>query len=1057
MNATSIKPTNKKDKKKQYSFKLFDNFMVRSPLLPLNFFKNQLSSLKLNDLDIDEILQYFKKLIEENKIIKEAIAISSLSLLQSIQQVTPNSKSKDKRNIVKGIFRYLNRVSTRTTPFGLCASVGLGNFSSVSLSQKTGHFRKSVNADMEWVIYLIKSLESDLDIVRQLKIISNQGIIINGSRAKLNYSTDSVDEKSKDNTYISTSINYNEITQQVFEYSKQPINFSDLVNKMHSNYPDTNIEVIENYIYQLVNQEFLITELRPSNESEDILGDILKVLTTLDNPSNITPYLLRIYSKIKSYEKTSIGDGLSTYLDIVEDMNKIIKVKNPLKIDLININVTHLDTSYKENIIEIVELLCKLTAWNGGTNNQELKDYHNRFLQKYGLDREVPILELLDDEMGLGAPNDYQYPPSNDDGTIKQTYGLGNVDKIFLDWITECNIDNKFELVLTDQHIKILENPNEHEVELPASLDIYLSQTRGTDESLNFILSPNPYAIGAGTTFGRFINYFDSNYKNSWAGMAKIEQDIHQDSLVAEVLPMPINKRNLNICQIGKRRDYQINIVNNLYTRNNIDLSEISVGSTHNNLYIKSMSTGKQIIPLASHMLNPSLCPNIYRFLIEIGQSKLGSNYPYFFNNLFNLGLPFMPRITYKNFIISPARWSIKSYSFKKCKNEDDFLREFEIYKEKFNIPNLVHLVYFDNKILLNLENYVHLKDLFREIKNSKNDANISLIECLENVNISNDSIEYCQEFVFSLVNDKKRTSNDIKKGQEHKLLPIISDKERLEYPFEKWIFLKIYCSDNRQDELLGQFLHEFIEENKWYENFFFMRFKDPDFHIRIRFKADSEILIKKGIPSIMNWTKRLRDIGIINRVCFDTYDPELERYGGPSVIGKAEEVFYYDSLITLMLVRKMRFENFSIPKDILSVINIGHYMKLSSFDSTQQLTWLDKRVNYKEWLKEFRKDRNLYLNYFKKFIVETDELSNEDEHYLLNLLTLREDSLTKYFDAIILLEKDNTLYSNTENILDSLIHLHLNRLIGIDRDYETRVLTLFRHTLNNLAFHYSK
>ena len=200
MNATSIKPTNKKDKKKQYSFKLFDNFMVRSPLLPLNFFKNQLSSLKLNDLDIDEILQYFKKLIEENKIIKEAIAISSLSLLQSIQQVTPNSKSKDKRNIVKGIFRYLNRVSTRTTPFGLCASVGLGNFSSVSLSQKTGHFRKSVNADMEWVIYLIKSLESDLDIDRQLKIISNQGIIINGSRAKLNYSTDSVDEKSKDNT-----------------------------------------------------------------------------------------------------------------------------------------------------------------------------------------------------------------------------------------------------------------------------------------------------------------------------------------------------------------------------------------------------------------------------------------------------------------------------------------------------------------------------------------------------------------------------------------------------------------------------------------------------------------------------------------------------------------------------------------------------------------------------------------------------------------------------------------------------------------------------------------
>ncbi|PFO21810.1 hypothetical protein COJ79_05790 [Bacillus thuringiensis] len=1055
MSITKINVVKEKEVK-QSSFEVLNNFMVRSPLLSLDFFHKQLSNPQLNNLNLDDTLLFFKNIVENNKEIKEAIAVSSMSLLQSIQQITPDSKLKNKRNVVKGIFRYLNRISTRTTPFGLSASVGMGRFSTCNTSEDYASLKKYVQVDMEWATNLIKLLESDLSIVRQLKVKLNQGIMINGSRVKLNYSTDSVNDKQGEQNYVSTSINYNEVVEQVFEYSKEDIKFGDLLHKIYSTHSDVDIEIIERFIYELVKQEFLVTELRCSNEDTDTLKHILGILSEKNNIQVIGAELHDIYMNIKEYERATLGEGLSLYMDITEKMKQIVQVKNPLKVDLISLNNDYyIEETRRKDIEEIVELLCEFTAWNGNISNNDLKEYHSRFLGKYGLDREVPILELLDKELGLGAPNGYQYPPQNE-GNIEQSFGLGHVDRIFLDKITECYLTNEMELSITDQDIEILKSQVVEKIALPDSLDVYFFRNVGNDKQYEFILGPNPYSTGAGTTLGRFINYLNDSDREFWREIAKKEQELHPNSILAEVLPTPINNRNLNVCQIGERRSHQINITNNLYTRNNINLNDIVIGATHDSLFIKSLSMGKEIIPLASHMLNPSLCPNIYRFLIEIGQQKTGNNYPYIFSNITNLGISFIPRITYKKFVLAPARWNIKTYSFKECKNEEEFYKHFKVFREKFNIPKLVFLVHFDNRILLDLENKIHLNDLFKETKKIKDNSFISLEESLYTESTDINHSQDCKEFVFSLVNRKKSIIKDGENIEFSKKLPIISDKERMEYPFENWIFVKLYCVNDRQEEMLGQHLYQFIKENNWYENFFFMRFKDPEFHIRIRFKADKEVLIHEGLPIIIKWINILKELGIINRVTFDTYDPEIERYGGAIAMEKAEKIFYLDSLISLELIRKKRFENFSVSKDILAFINVNHYMKFFKSDLTEQIEWLDKRIEYKEFLKEFRENRDEYLNYFKKFVVEDTSSLTVDESQLINLLIIRENALAEYVEYIRLLEQQGILYSNIDNILDSLIHLHLNRLIGINREYETKVLTLYRHALHNFNFQYT-
>lgn len=64
-----------------------------------------------------------------------------------------------------------------------------------------------------------------------------------------------------------------------------------------------------------------------------------------------------------------------------------------------------------------------------------------------------------------------------------------------------------------------------------------------------------------------------------------------------------------------------------------------------------------------------------------------------------------------------------------------------------------------------------------------------------------------------------------------------------------------------------------------------------------------------------------------------------------------------------------------------------------------------------------------------------------------------RRHALRQYQKAVRDQEEDGLLYNSFYNILSSMIHLHLNRMLGIDRRREKKVLTLALHTLYNLQY----
>jgi thiopeptide-type bacteriocin biosynthesis protein len=79
-------------------------------------------------------------------------------------------------------------------------------------------------------------------------------------------------------------------------------------------------------------------------------------------------------------------------------------------------------------------------------------------------------------------------------------------------------------------------------------------------------------------------------------------------------------------------------------------------------------------------------------------------------------------------------------------------------------------------------------------------------------------------------------------------------------------------------------------------DRWFFIRYADPDPHLRWRLHAAPFARPSAIRRAVENAIKPLVASGRVSRAGFDTYQREIERYGGPEGIEASEELFCADS-----------------------------------------------------------------------------------------------------------------------------------------------------------------
>jgi thiopeptide-type bacteriocin biosynthesis protein len=104
-----------------------------------------------------------------------------------------------------------------------------------------------------------------------------------------------------------------------------------------------------------------------------------------------------------------------------------------------------------------------------------------------------------------------------------------------------------------------------------------------------------------------------------------------------------------------------------------------------------------------------------------------------------------------------------------------------------------------------------------------------------------------------------------------------------------------LYGDLRRQDVLLAKHIPDLLERldgPRWW----FIRFRDPDQHLRVRIALPDPDAFAETARTIGTWADELRTAGLLSDVCFPTSYREMGRWGSGDAWNAAEEVFRADS-----------------------------------------------------------------------------------------------------------------------------------------------------------------
>ncbi|MEG1311707.1 MAG: lantibiotic dehydratase [Romboutsia sp.] len=1049
-------------------YKAADIYMARTPMLSIEKFEEIFSDKNSKE----NVIENIDKLLD-NKFFLEALSVASPTLFESVKEKQFNDNKK-KEKIYNSLAKYIIRSTSRTTPFGLFTGISIGKFSdksSIKLNKSSFH-KKRARVDMEWLYKLIYTIEKNEDMREKLKVRFNNTCIVKGDRLD----NILVDGELYDNSLNSiSSVKYTNQVINVMNLTKEFVTYNNLKLEMEKINPNVEKEKICGFIDTLFKNEFIISELRPPLINADPFKYILSILSENDKCKELYRQLIEIDNLIEIYNNIKLGNGIELYNEICTLMGKIYKSKYYLQIDFkINTIEDSLSNDIKAEMEKVTNAILNFCIDNESINPLTL--YKKEFLDKYGYDMEVNVLELVDNTIGIGYPED-----SLDTNGYKLTKKQRYLKNLILDKNSKCLIERKYEIVLNDSDFKEFNEKNNlilnKDINSPKTFEInyIINKLPYKFEKENFILTigPNVGSNSVGRSFGRFADILNDDFQEDLNRLNNDKKNIYDNNtIIAEIFEPTKLNRWANVALNYNNYDYQIPIATReCNNKKIISLEDIYIGIDRvtNRLYIKSKRLDKYVICDVSNMLNLNVCSQLKKLLVNISQNQ-DYNIATFIENLDMRELIYTPRIKYSNTILRPSSWKLSrkilgltnsKFSF------NEFNQKLNEWRKSWKIPAKVYLSRLDNRLLLNLENSFNLEQVYLLVKNS--DQVYVFFEFEGNLSDSYAKNYYGKPLAlevvvpfYSNIKDSKPINNydthsgELKTKSRYKYncskLSVKNEKRILPPGKEGWIYMLLYNNTSRTQELISDNIIPFANDmikKCLIEKYFFIKYVDKYKHIRLRMKMNENINYMDFFGELSEFYNYILKRKLIKKVSIDTYEREIERYGGIELIDIAEEYFYYDSNYIGQALGNNRLN-----EDYFTLSTIKLMLDTIGLPLEEQYEFCSHINPSSKQRDNFRKHRKILMDKIGNDEKCLKEIicgaSNDYDVSMKNAYYLREKSLLRYWENICIEDENNNLTNSKKNIITSLIHMFCNR-IKCDNLWEYEIMCLFKFTINDL------
>lgn len=1021
-------------------------FAFRTPALPQDFLEAWSRDLQAPEaapetleaaLEADrEVLRARLREALERPEIREAIFVASPDLEEMLEPWRSGALRGEKRDRVeRSLVRYLARMASRATPFGLFSGCSTGTWGEASrlevapLAEGIRHTR----LDMDYLCALVEALEKDPRVRDTLRYRTNSSLTFAAGRyryAEVRFGS----EQGRD--YHLVALEPSPYLVDTLGRARTPATLLDLARPLVDG--EITLEEATGFIHELIDSQVLVSDLYPAVTGEEPIHGVVATLRKHPDTRALGDQLGGVLDRLEALDQGTCERSPATYRALARDLEALpakIKLKHLFQVDLVKpAPEARLGAGVRQRIGEGIELLRALAP---GRRTNPMQRFIEAFQQRYET-RWVPLLEVLDDESGLGfesagggetSPllNGLAFPGLEEGGGSPFTLRDRHLLLHLLAHPGETTWD------LSEEDLKALKNPEPPPYpEAFAAMAVLGAPSREALDAGDFDLLLEHFSGPSGARLlGRFC-HGDARLEAAVKAHLAAEEAQAPEAIYAEIVHLPEGRMGNILCRpLLRRHEIPYLGVSGAEEAFQIPLQDLQVSVVGGRVVLRSERLGREVRPRLSSAHNYTRGLGVYRFLCRIQDQDAASN-GWSWGHLD--GLPFLPRVVRGRHILSKAKWRVEGRELKAILEASgaEAHTRFQSWRAERKLPRRVLLADGDNTLLVDLDQVLWRETLLGLVAKR---PSFEMVECFpepDQLLEMEPGWRYHHELVLPFLAKAEAPAREVAPGAAP-----AGVVRRTFPPGSEWLYLKVFTGTSTADQILAHHLAPLLEAHRdLYDRWFFIRYNEGGNHLRIRFQGDPGVLTTQLQPKLHARLETLVTEGFAWKVQLDTYEREVERYGGPAGIELAEACFGHDSQAVLELVRAYPGDEGADLRWRLGLKAVDALLDGMGFDfGTKARIVRQARAGFS---REFRSERGLDVQLGAKFRSLRKELeallSGEAAGATLapglEILARRQAALAPTLEALRRAEAEGRLTSPLAELAPSFVHMHVNRLL---------------------------
>ena len=363
--------------------------------------------------------------------------------------------------------------------------------------------------------------------------------------------------------------------------------------------------------------------------------------------------------------------------------------------------------------------------------------------------------------------------------------------------------------------------------------------------------------------------------------------------MFAEVVHLPEGRIG-NILRRPVLRDYELTYLgrSGAPADRQITVDDLTVRIDADRIVLRSRRLDREVIPRLTTAHNTSYRSiGVYRFLADLQRQGVAAGLGWDWGALADAA--FLPRITAGRLVLARARWRLSQAEVDGLHDHDDVAR----LRAARGLPRMCALAEGDNELVVDLDSPPWVQTMLRAVRRGQPATFVETLG-LDNPAAAGPDGRFTHELVVPFLRPTPQ-------GSQRPVARRGWSVRRDLPPGSDWLYLKAYTGTSGADAVLralGPPIRDAVDSgvaHRW----FFIRYADPDWHLRVRVAGPPDALRDAIEPMLWAALDPLIDDGVVWRVQLDTYQREVERYGGDQAMLLAEQAFHADSDAALRIV----------------------------------------------------------------------------------------------------------------------------------------------------------